>query len=216
MLVSALQKRVARQGAQPLFTYYDGAEGSRIELSAVTFANWVDKTANLIADLGHDDGEPIDVALASSHPGHWVTMVWIAAAWQRGCPVNSDAAGSDFLVVGPGDDRRAEITVACSLHPLGLGFTTPPVDAVDYREVFGQPDLHDVALDGEAFSWDGAAAPEVGASDGRVLLRDPAPGWETVARALVAPVLGTGSTVVAVNTSDDEAARIGADERVTH
>ena len=30
----------------------------------------------------------IDVLLASTHPGHWVTLVWIAAAWQRGCPVN--------------------------------------------------------------------------------------------------------------------------------
>ena len=73
MLISALRRRVARQGSQPLLTYYDGREGSRIELSAVTFANWVDKTANLIADLGHDDGEPIDVALTETHPAHWVT-----------------------------------------------------------------------------------------------------------------------------------------------
>lgn len=214
MLISALQRRVAHQGAQPLITYYDGADGSRIELSAITFANWVDKTANLIADLGHEDGEPIDLALAHSHPGHWVTLVWIAAAWQRGCPVHAGVTGADLLVVGPGDDRRAEITVACSLHPLGLGFPTPPEDAVDYREVFGQPDLHDVALEGEAYLWDGGPAPEAVARDSRVLLLDPAPGWDTVAEALVSPALGTGSTVVAVNVDDAGAARIAADERV--
>ncbi|GAA4899075.1 TIGR03089 family protein [Tessaracoccus lubricantis] len=216
MLISALHKRVSRLGAQPLITYYDGEEGSRIELSAVTFANWVDKTANLIADLGHDDGEPIDIALASSHPGHWVTLVWIAAAWQRGCAVNPDVTGADLLVVGPGDDRRAETTVACSLHPLGLGFPTPPANAVDYREVFGQPDLHDMAVGGESYEWDGAAAPAVMGRDDRVLLRDPAPGWETVARALVEPVLGTGSTVVVVRTSDEGVGRISAGERVAH
>ncbi|MDO5676986.1 MAG: TIGR03089 family protein [Propionibacteriaceae bacterium] len=214
MLISALQKRAATHGPQPFITYYDGADGSRIELSAITFANWVDKTANLIADLGFDDGEPIDIALAESHPGHWVTLVWIAAAWQRGCPVNAGVTGADFLVVGPGDDRRAEFTVACSLHPLGLGFPVPPEGAVDYREVLMQPDLHDVALDGEAYEWDGEAARVVEGRDSRVLLRDPVAGWDVVAEALVSPAVGLGSTVVAVNVSDEQAARIVADEKV--
>ena len=88
MFTRSLAQRVARRGAQPLLTYYSAADGARTELSAVTFANWVDKTANLIVDLGHEDGDPIDVALAEAHPAHWVTLVWIAAAWQRGCPVN--------------------------------------------------------------------------------------------------------------------------------
>lgn len=214
MLISALQRRVAAHGPQPFITYYEG--DTRIELSAITFANWVDKTANLIADLGFDDGEPIDVALAESHPGHWVSLVWIAAAWQRGCPVNAGVTGADFLVVGPGDDRRAEFTVACSLHPLGLGFPTPPENAVDYRDVFTQPDLHDVALEGEAYEWDGAPAPAVEGRDSRVLLRDPRPGFDVVAEALVSPALGLGSTVVCVGVSDEQAARIAADERVNN
>lgn len=211
MLISALQKRVATHGPQPFITYYDG--DSRIELSAITFANWVDKTANLIADLGHDDGEPLDLALARTHPGHWVTLVWIAAAWQRGCPVNPGVTGADFLVVGPRDARRAEITVACSLHPLGLGFPTPPEGAVDYREVLTQPDLHDVADEG--YVWDGAPAPEVQGRDTRILVRDPEPGFDVVAQALVSAAHGTGSTVVAVGVSDAQAARIAADERVS-
>lgn len=214
MLISALRRRAAGHGPQPFLTYYDGSDDSRIELSAITFANWVDKTANLIADLGFDDGEPIDVALAESHPGHWVTLVWIAAAWQRGCPVTPGVGGAEFLVVGPGDSRRAEFTVACSLHPLGLGFPTPPRDAVDYRDVFAQPDLHDLSVGGEAYEWAGAPAPDVAPRDSRRLLRDPAPGWWTVAEALVSPALGIGSTVVAVNVTDDQVARIAADEKV--
>lgn len=214
-MITALQRRVSTRGAQPFLTYYDAADGSRIELSAVTFANWVDKTANMIADLGVDDGEPIDVALATTHPGHWVTQVWIAAAWQRGCPVNPDRGDASFLVVGPGDDRRAETTVACSLHPLGLGFPQPPAGAVDYREVFAQPDVHDVGLvDGPAV-WAGAPVPAVEARDSRILVRDPQPGWPTVEGLLVSPALGDGSTVIAVGYSEDDAARLAEAERAT-
>lgn len=214
-MISALRRRVATRGAQPFLTYYDAADGSRIELSAVTFANWVDKTANFIADLGHDDGEPIDLALALTHPGHWVTLVWTAAAWQRGCPVNPGVSGAELLVVGPGDERRAPLTVACSLHPLGLGFPTPPDGAVDYREVFAQPDAHDVSPLGEATAWAGSPILEVAGRDDRLLLRDPQPGWGTVATALVSPALASGSTVIAVGYDDAASARLAEAERAT-
>jgi len=204
MFIAALANRVATSGARPLLTHYDGAADTRTELSARTFANWVDKTANLIADLGHEDGEPIDVTLAGSHPGHWVTLVWIAAAWQRGCPVNSTATGAGLLVVGPDDERRSDVTVACSLHPLGRGFTTAPVGAVDYVEVFGQPDVHDVSGWAQQDIFDGTALPHaVPARDTRIIFPDPAPGLGTLLETLVAPVLGEGSTVVAVNCPDE-------------
>jgi uncharacterized protein (TIGR03089 family) len=209
MFTRSLARRVARRGAQPLLTYYSAADGARTELSAVTFANWVDKTANLIVDLGHEDGDPIDVALAEAHPAHWVTLVWIAAAWQRGCPVNLGTTGAGLLVVGPGDDRRAELTVACSLHPLGLGFRPPVPGVIDYAEVFVQPDAHDEALD----PLDSTVV--VAPSDDRTLLPAPAPGWETVARALVAPVLGDGSTVVAVGYDEPGLDALAVSERAT-
>ena len=212
-VISELQRRLASHGAQPFLTYYDAADGSRIELSAVTFANWVDKTANLIADLGHEDGDPIDVALAESNPGHWVTLVWIAAAWQRGCPVHPGVSGADLLVVGPGDARRAPDTVACSLHPLGIGFPTPPAGALDYREVFAQPDVHDVSPLGTATGWAGQLAPRVEPRDDRLLLADPLAAWSTVADALVAPAMGTGSTVIAVGYDDEGLARLAEAEK---
>ena len=209
MFTRSLAQRVARRGAQPLLTYYSAADGARTELSAVTFANWVDKTANLIVDLGHEDGEPIDVALAEAHPAHWVTLVWIAAAWQRGCPVNLEATGASLLVVGPGDDRRAEVTVACSLHPLGLGFRPPVPGVIDYAEVFVQPDAHD-----EASSLLDVPG-DVAVRDTRLLLADPPPGWEAVAQALVAPVLGDGSTVVAVGYDAAGLDALAVSERAT-
>ena len=209
MFTRSLARRVARRGAQPLLTYYSAADGARTELSAVTFANWVDKTANLIVDLGHEDGDPIDLALAEAHPAHWVTLVWIAAAWQRGCPVNLGATGAGLLVVGPGDDRRAEVTVACSLHPLGLGFRPPVPGVIDYAEVFVQPDAHD-----EASSLLDVPG-DVAVRDTRLLLADPPPGWEAVAQALVAPVLGDGSTVVAVGYDAAGLDALAVSERAT-
>ncbi len=191
-----------------MLTYYE--PGVRTELSAVTFANWVDKTANLITDLGHDDGDPIDVALAETHPGHWVSLVWVAAAWQRGCPVNPGVTGAELLVVGPDDERREGTTVACSLHPLGLGFATPPDDAVDFREAIAQPDVHDVSLLGESSLWAGKPIDDVRPRDERLLLADPRPGRESIIHLLLAPVLGLGSTVVTVRCPD--AAEIAARE----
>ncbi|MFT3887343.1 MAG: TIGR03089 family protein [Arachnia sp.] len=216
MFTRSLARRVARRGAQPLLTHY-AADGGRTELSAVTFANWVDKTANLIVDLGHEDGEPIDVALAEAHPAHWVTLVWIAAAWQRGCPVTLGATGAGLIVVGPGDDRRADLTVACSLHPLGLGFPAVDAGVVDYAEVFVQPDAHDegaAPLSLVDLAGSQSSAPDAyPARDTRILLADPAPGWSTVADALVAPVLGDGSTVVAVGYDEDALAELARTER---
>ena len=209
MFIHALADRVRRSGGSPLLTCYDADDDSRIELSATTFANWVDKTANLIVDLGHEDGDPIDVALAEAHPAHWVTLVWIAAAWQRGCPVNLEATGASLLVVGPGDDRRAEVTVACSLHPLGLGFRPPVPGVIDYAEVFVQPDAHD-----EASSLLDVPG-DVAVRDTRLLLADPPPGWEAVAQALVAPVLGDGSTVVAVGYDAAGLDALAVSERAT-
>lgn len=211
MLTSALQRRVSRRGASPLLTYYDGT--SRVELSAATFANWVDKTANLIASLGHDDGEPIDVAVAQSHPAHWVSLVWVAAAWQRGCPVVPGVSGAGLLVVGPGDERRAALTVACRLHPLGLGFQDPPERAIDFTEVLAQPDLHDESPLATAMVWDSEAVPEVEARDDRILIADPVAGWDTVRDCLLAPVAGLGSTVVCVGLPPDETARLASTER---
>ncbi|MEZ5085301.1 MAG: TIGR03089 family protein [Tessaracoccus sp.] len=220
MFTDALQERVRINGAGPLITHYDQAAGSRIELSAVTFANWVSKTANLIDDLGVEQGSTIELGLARTHPGHWVTLVWIAAAWQRGCGISTEVTGTaELTVVGPADERRGPDTVACSLHPLGVGFPTPPAGCLDYAEVFSQPDLfNSTAADPGAPAFDEITHAEVSATSGRdarLLFSDPSPGWPAVRELLAAPVLGRGSSVIVVGGHDDALTRIAEQERAS-
>ena len=53
--------------AHPLFVHYDEDAGTRIELSAVTFRNWVDKTANLLDDLGVAEGDEVRLEFVTTH-----------------------------------------------------------------------------------------------------------------------------------------------------
>lgn len=209
---------VSRLGAAPLITYYDA--DSRIELSGTTFANWVMKTANLFDDLGGDPDEPLSLGLAETAPGHWVSLVWAAAAWFAGAEVRPGVAdAAAFAVVGPDDPRRGRVTVACSLHPLGRGFPQPPADATDYAEVLAQPDAAlPGAPDGEGAAWRGVTNAErdrVAPRRDRRLFRDPVAGWDFLAEALVAPVLGGGSSVIVAGLDDGEVGRISASERVS-
>ena len=61
---------LSRDPVGPRITYYDDASGERIELSAVTLANWAAKTANLLRDeLGAGPDSRVAVLL----PAHWQT-----------------------------------------------------------------------------------------------------------------------------------------------
>lgn len=146
--VTALEARVQADGAQPLLTCYDTADDSRVEFSARTFANWVDKTANLIGSLGLDEGGDIGLPLLLTHPGHWVSLVWAMATWQVGGRVlalpRDDLDRVELAVVGPHQAHPVPgvETVACSLHPLGAGLTSPVAGVTDFAEVLSQPDVH--------------------------------------------------------------------------
>src|ERR1700733_9071359 len=79
----------------PRITYYDDGTGERIELSAVTLANWAAKTANLLRDeLGAGPASRVAVLL----PPHWQTAAvlfgvwWIGAEVLLGSPLEADIA----------------------------------------------------------------------------------------------------------------------------
>lgn len=75
---------LARDPAGPRVTYYDDADGTRIELSALTLANWAAKTANLIRDeYGLDRGARVAVLL----PAHWQTAAVLLGVWWAGLEV---------------------------------------------------------------------------------------------------------------------------------
>lgn len=108
---------VRRDGANPFLTYYDDVTGERIELSAVTTANWVAKTANLLADeYDLEPGESVAIGL----PPHWLGVVWALSTWSVGASVTTGEGtlaitGPDFAI------RGARETVASALLPSADG-----------------------------------------------------------------------------------------------
>ncbi len=226
-LVAALGRRSRREGARPLITYYDLSTGARTELSGRTFANWVDKTYHLLAELDVQSGDEVALPLAVTHPGHWVTIALVAGAWQAGAVVvPGPSDGAVVTVVGPEDAHiLADGTLlACSLHPLGFGFAEPlPAGVIDFsRDVRSQPDAHaEEPVPESAPAWrDGTevlSQADLSATDpvsDRVLVRPTTP-LATVTAGYLGPLLGGGSAVIVLGDDEAALARIAAQERVS-
>ena len=141
---AVLADRVRADAGRPLITFYDDATGERVELSRVTYANWVAKTASLLVEE-HDleRGQTLHVDL----PTHWLGPVFLGAAWTIGLVVG-DADGADAVVCGPDGlatwgPRADDLPVlACSLLLLVVRFATPlPAGVHDVGvDVWSQPD----------------------------------------------------------------------------
>ena len=216
LITQLLARRVRDDGSAPLVTCYDLADGSRVELSATTTANWVAKTANLLTDeLLLEPGATVELDVARAHPGHWMTLVWALACWQTGLTVTLGAVAEASLVVTGPDPSAVETgdaeVVACSLHPLGLGLASLPSGVVDFAtEVRGQPDAWSgPAVAPDALAWvDGPVrltqADLVGGAPGsprRALVHAGQP-WPTIRDALVVPLRDGGSAVVVTGEAD--------------
>ncbi len=104
---------LAQHPGTPLIT--DCTQG-RVELSHVTFDNWVTKTVNFLqmeAEVG--EGSVIRMDL----PLHWSAAVWTVAVWEAGCDLSFGAA--DLVVGGP------EADICVSTDPWGMA--APPEGA---------------------------------------------------------------------------------------
>ncbi|HME75288.1 MAG TPA: TIGR03089 family protein [Mycobacterium sp.] len=121
----------------PRITYYDDATGERIELSAVTLANWAAKTGNLLRDeLGAGPGSRVAVLL----PAHWQTAAVLFGVWWIGAEVvlgDSDADPSDIALctidrLDDADATGAAEVAVLSLDPFGRAVTDLPVGVTDY------------------------------------------------------------------------------------
>lgn len=227
-LLAQLERRVATNGSGPLITWYDLDHGLRTELSGRTFANWVDKSANLLISMDVDEFPRVANTLLITHPGHWVGLVWTMAAWQLGgqlVATQREALTStdllDAAVVGPQDPHPVPgvETIACSLHPLGAGFAARPTGVTDYAEVLSQPDVHwrvpasrPICFQAARnYNWDDLARVEP--SSERVLVVPSDDPWLTLCQTLVAPVLGGGSVVIAVGGHSEQLAELASQER---
>jgi uncharacterized protein (TIGR03089 family) len=140
-----LEAERRRDAGRPLVTWYDETTGERVELSVATYANWVAKTASLLVeehDLARGDILRVDLPL------HWLTPVFVGAAWTAGLVVSQDDDEPDSVVTGPQGlgrwaPRADDLPVlACSLLPMGVRFSDPlPPGVHDVGiEVWSQPD----------------------------------------------------------------------------
>lgn len=227
-LLARLERRVATNGSAPLISFYDLERDERTELSARTFANWVDKTANLLVSMDCSINPRIANTLLLTHPGHWVSLIWTMAIWQAGGIVIArflddiaSLASLDAAVIGPDDPHPVPSveTIACSLHPLALGFASRPDGVTDYAEVLTQPDVHwrhdptgSTCLENDhSYSWADIAA--VAPCDQRRLIPAHSNIWQMLTDSLIAPILGNGSTVVVVGGDLQQHERIATQER---
>lgn len=118
----------------PRITYYDDSTGERIELSAVTLANWAAKTANLLRDeLGAGPGSRVAVLL----PAHWQTAAVLFGVWWIGAEAVLDGPADIALCtlerLDEADGRVAGGEVAVlSLDPFGRPVPDLPIGVTDY------------------------------------------------------------------------------------
>ncbi len=209
-LPDLLDRRLRAEPGQPLITFYDDASGERTELSVQTYANWVSKTANLFADeLMLDPGSAIRVTL----PPHWLSTVFLGAAWACGVRIAGDDEPADLAVVGPhgledGLASGAPTVLACSLLPFAVRFPAHdsghdsgplPGGVLDYGLLWpGQADVF-VPVEPTDLS---TALPAVEAVDER-LLTDLDPLGPRGARLLAGVLAGRGSLVLVAHPDED-------------
>ncbi|TIC87905.1 TIGR03089 family protein [Nocardioides sp. GY 10113] len=228
-----LAARLRHEPGRPLVTFYDHATDERVELSVTTYANWVAKCASLLVDeLGLERGDLLRIDL----PTHWLSTVFLGAAWTAGLVV-SDAEDPAAVVCGPETLERwapeadERVVLACALLPLGVRFrdgVPPGVHDVGV-EVWSQPDAfipwdppggEDPATDlaGTVTTheqmWRAAAAGDLLPSGGRLLtVANPAspPGVAT----FVEPLANGGSMVLIARTEQSRLEATYVAERAT-
>lgn len=220
---------------RPLVTFYDEATGERTELSVTTYANWVAKAGSLLVDeLGLERGDRLRVDL----PAHWLTVVFLGAAWSTGLVVTDeagDAGAPEAVVTGP--DGLARWTsyaaqrpvLASALLPFGVRFADPlPAGVHDVGvEIWSQPDSF-VPLDPPAGAdaavamgelrlahdelWEAVTA---GSTDGDRLLSESNPASPPGLSSVTGPLTRGGSVVLVAHADPDRLEAIAVAERVT-
>src|ERR1700751_5939385 len=121
----------------PRITYYDDATGERIDLSAVTLANWAAKTGNLLRDeLAAGPASRVAVLL----PAHWQTAGGLFGVWWMGAEVVLDGSAAEVADIAlctvdridDADATAAGEVAVLSLDPFGRPAADLPVGVTDY------------------------------------------------------------------------------------
>src|ERR1700733_13155382 len=120
----------------PRITYYDDATGERIELSAITLANWAAKTGTLLREeFGAGPASRVAVLL----PAHWQTAAvlfgvwWIGADALLGNPdIDADIALCTAERLDEADSTGAGEVAVLSLDAFGRPAPDLPIGVTDY------------------------------------------------------------------------------------
>ena len=206
---------------RPRLTWYDQDSGERVELSATSLNNWVDKTAHFLSgELGIGPGSRVSLSL----PRHWLAAVcWLAADLVGAQSVLGPDPTADLAVIGPDELSHLpanDEVVAISLRPMGAAFNEPlPPPVRDFTlEVRTQPDQYpatgagDAALGQRATAQ--AAAWDLRASD-RVASAGPLESDADLLDALVTPLAADGSVLWVRNPRPAELVTLMDAEGVT-
>jgi uncharacterized protein (TIGR03089 family) len=205
----------ASDPAQPVLTWYDDGTGERVELSGLTLANWVAKTANLLVDgCGLGSGDRATVVL----PPHWQTAAVLLGCWTAGLSVGDSG---EVVFATDAFESAAADRFLLGLAPMGLPIRGPlPAGWLDYvAEVRGhgdhfspvspvRPDAlsYGVETHGELVARSAARAAELGIPVGGRVLID-AGGHPDPVDWLLAPLAAGASVVLCKDL--DETARAG-------
>lgn len=218
---------LAADPAGPRITFYDDATGERVEVSAVTLANWAAKTANLVRDeFALEPGSRVSVLL----PAHWQTAAVLLGLWWAGAEVVLEADPDADLAMVTADrlddvEDVAEVA-ALSLDAFGRPVPDLPVGITDYAtsvRVHGDQFRSTVAgpaLDGRSVREIHTAAVESASRQGfggtdRVLS---SADWNTadgLVDGLVAVLAAGASLVQVANPDPEKTERRNATEKVT-
>ncbi|BCN84820.1 TIGR03089 family protein [Prescottella equi] len=229
LTTALLDPILAADPAGPRITYYDDATGERIELSAVTLANWAAKTANFLSDeFALVPGARVSVLL----PAHWQTAAVLLGAWWAGLEVTLEAdpdADAALVTVDRLDDVADVPEVAVlSLDAFGRPVPDLPVGVTDYAtavrvhgDQFRPSGSGPAALDGRGVddvlsaARSGAAADGVTRSDRVLSTRS----WSTPDELIagLVSVLAVGASLVQVANPGADAVerRVGAEKITT-
>ncbi|HEY8471982.1 MAG TPA: TIGR03089 family protein [Natronosporangium sp.] len=156
---AAFAAATATDPARPLLTWYDDGTGERTELSGLTCANWLAKTANLLVDgLGLGTGDPAVVAA----PPHWQTAAIQLGCWAAGLRLVTPDSAAEVVFATPDRATRYAggpgLTVfGLALAPLAAPMRDAPPGVLDY--------VVEVRAHGDRF--DPVAAPDDPAVDDR-------------------------------------------------
>ncbi|MCV7394080.1 TIGR03089 family protein [Mycobacterium paraseoulense] len=201
----------------PRITYYDDASGERIELSAVTLANWAAKTGNLLRDeLGAGPGSRVAILL----PAHWQTAAVLFGVWWIGAEAVLSGAGDIAMCTAErldeADSAVAGEVAVLSLDPFGRPVPDLPIGVTDYAtavRVHGDQIVAErhpgPALEGRSVDevladcQSSAAARELTAAD-RVLSTAAWSGPDELVDGLLA-ILAVGGSLVQVANPDPSA-----------